>query len=472
MPFTPLPPASSFAAALLTIENQLAGLEARLAGITFPAASADNKVSVVVNANIEVTAVTIDEGLFTGTNPIALPALATTLVTVTNQALAAAHTRAISETATTAAGFNLQGVCAPNAAMPTYAGFPEAAAALIAEEPAIDQRVAARQFTGQVGVATAVVNGRLDVVSLSLAGLPDHLPVLATDVAAAINRALDGAKRLVDDTVGGVVDTIATNTVQLTGLCLYARDTMAIGDRVKVLGQTAGTFAPIANAGSAQTNIGADAQTGNVWSRAPVTLRDRAQVTGFVNTASTVTRQSQTVVTGPITENGFIQLPSFGFSVTFPGTNSGDVTVAPNTSTTLAPGAFRNLIVNGGATLFLSKGTYFFDGFDIESNATISCSSTTGQVVVYARGAIIFRGKIIEKTGGRPKFFLGAFGTGAIPVGGPFTGTLAAPEAQITLNNVAAPGHSGAFFGKSIQVDPDGAVTWFPFSGTPSLGTF
>jgi hypothetical protein len=91
---------------------------------------------------------------------------------------------------------------------------------------------------------------------------------------------------------------------------------------------------------------------------------------------------------------------------------------------------------------------------------------------VYVSGAVIYRGKIIEKTGGRPKFFLGAFGTGAIPLGGPFTGTIAAPDAQITLNTVAAPGHSGAFFGKSLQVDPDVVVTWVAFSGTPSLGTF
>lgn len=47
-----------------------------------------------------------------------------------------------------------------------------------------------------------------------------------------------------------------------------------------------------------------------------------------------------------------------------------------------------------------------------------------------------------------------------------------APSAQIVLDTVAAPGHSGAFFGQDIQVDPNQTITWFPFSGTPSLGTF
>jgi DNA-binding protein YbaB len=471
MAFDPLPSASSFASAVRLIENQLAALDAKLATITFTATSADSKVTVVVDAAIEVVSIAIHDSLLTGPS-VNLTTLASTLVTVTNQALTAAHTRAASEAATAGAAFNLQNVCVPNGAFPNYAGFAEAATTLLAEKPTIDQRNAARQFTGQFGVASAVASGNLDVVSLTISSLPDFTPTVATDVGSAINQALRSAKTLVDTSIGGVVDTLNTNVVKFTDLCLYARDTIAFNDGCKLVGTQAGSFAALANAGSAQTSLGVGAQTGNIWSRAPVTLGNNSKVTGFVKSNGSVTQGTNVTVTGAITPQSFIQLPNFGFSVTFPGTNQGQVTVAPNTTKTLAPGSWDGLIVNGGSTLFLSTGTYYFTSFDIESNATISCTSGSGQVVVYVSGAVIFRGKIIEKTGGRPKFFLGAFTTSTIAVGGPFTGTIAAPNAQITLNTVAAPGHSGAFFGKALQVDPNQTITWVAFSGTPSLGTF
>jgi len=471
MAFDPLPAPSSLAGAILTIENQLSALDATLAGIKFTAQSADTKVTVVVDAAIEVVSITIDKTLLTGPS-VNLTTLASTIVTVTNQALAAAHTRAASEAATATAAFNLMGICVPNGAFPNYAGFAEAATSLQAEKPAIDQRNAARQFTGQVGLATAVANGNLDVVSVTISGVPDYLPAVGADVGAAINQALRSTKTLVDSSISGVVDTLNTNVVKFTDLCLYARDAIAFNDSAKLVGTQAGSFAAMGNAGSAQTSLGVSAQVGNIWSRAPVTIGNSAKVTGFVKSNGSVTLGAGATVTGTISQQTFIQLPNFGFSVTFPGTNSGNITVAPNTTKTLAPGSYAALLVNAGATLFLSTGTYYFTSFDIESNATISCTSGSGQVVVYVSGAVIYRGKTIEKTGGRPKFFLGAFGTATIALGGPFTGTIAAPNAQITLNTVAPAGHSGAFFGKALQIDPNQTVTWVAFGGTPSLGTF
>jgi DNA-binding protein YbaB len=471
MAFDPLPAASSFANAIRLIENQLSALDATLAGITFTAKSADQKVTVVVNAAIEVTSLAIDATLLTGPS-VNLTTLGTTIVTVANQALAAAHTRAATEAATASAAFNLQNVCVPNGAFPNYAGFAEAATALQGEKPTIDQRNAARQFTGQVGAAAAVANGNLDIVSVTISGVPDHLPALAADIASALNQALRSTKGLVDTSIGEVVDGLNTNVVRFTDLCLYARDKITFADGAKLVGTVAGTFAAMGNAGSAQTSIGVGAQVGNISSRAPVTIGNNAKVTGFIKSNQSVTIGTGAVVTGPVSQQTFIQLPNFGFSVTFPGTNSGPVTVAPNTTKTLSPGSYGALIVNAGSTLFLSTGTYYFTSFDIETNGTISCTSGSGQVVVYVSGAVIFRGKIIEKTGGRPKFFLGAFDTSTIAVGGPFTGTIAAPNAQITLNTVAAPGHSGAFFGKALQVDANVTVAWVAFSGTPALGTF
>jgi hypothetical protein len=186
---------------------------------------------------------------------------------------------------------------------------------------------------------------------------------------------------------------------------------------------------------------------------------------------STLTLRSGASVTGLTTQNGvLLQIPRLTHSVTFPGTNQGNKTVAPNGTLTLAPGAYADVVVNAGATLFVSTGTYFFNNCTIEPNAKISCTSSAGQVVINIRTNFIYRGKIVEKVGSaRPKLFVGVFGTSSIPIEGPFTGTLMALTAPVTLATLAPPNvHTGAFYAKDIQVNPDNTITHFPFSGPPT----
>jgi DNA-binding protein YbaB len=469
MAFDPLPTPASLAAALLTIERQLGTLEAQLAGKSFNGASANQQLKATVNGAIEVTSVSINRA---AVNPTNLGALASGLVPVVNQAIAAAHVQTALDVKTAANAWNLQSICVPNGTFPNYAGFADAAAALQAEKPAIDDRIAARQFTGQGGDVTAVVNGRLEVVSLAIARLPNFLPVLETDVADAINRALDVAKRLADTTISQQVDGVGPAIIATPAICLYGRGNIQIGDRVKVKKQD-GTFAPVVNAGGTQTNIGADAQVGDVFSRAPVVLRDRSRVNGSVRAMQGVTRQTATVVTGTITESGFIQVPNLNLSFMFPGTNQGNIDVQPPNTMTIAPGAWGDVSVKTGATLFVSGGTYSFNSFTVEPGAKISCTSQTTQVTVYVKLGFTFRGSIIEKnSSARPKFFLGCFGTTLVVIEAPYTGTLVAPDAPVKLGTVAAPGHTGAFFVKDLTVDPDNTIVFFPFSGPPSLGTF
>ena len=230
------------------------------------------------------------------------------------------------------------------------------------------------------------------------------------------------------------------------------------------------TFAAVANAGNTETNLGVDSQVGNVWSMAPVTLRN-AHVHGFVKTPQSVTSQvTPPDVSGGVFPATFIQVPNLALQVTFPGTNSGDVTLEPSTSRTLNPGAYRNAVIKG--TLTLKAGTYTFEAFDLESQGTLSIDSRSGRVIVYVRGGdLIFRGKETSVSG-RANFFLGYFGTNMVVVGAPFVGTLVAPSALIDFATVGAPGYSGAFFGKDIDVHPNSTITFVPHTGSPTLGTF
>jgi DNA-binding protein YbaB len=469
MPVDPLPTPASLQNPIITIERQLGVLEGQLRAKSYNAASADQKLKATVNGAIEVVSIVIDESLKTEAN---LAALGPSLVPVVNQAINAAHAQSALDVKAGVTAFNLLNICTPTGAYPNFTGFAEAAAALTAEKPAIDARIAVRQFQGQAGDVTAIVNGMLNVVSITIARLPEHPPVLDTDVADAINRALSAGKPLIDTTVGTIIDTVDTNAIAFPAICVFAHGNMQLADRVKVKKQD-GTFAPVVNAGTVQTNVGADAQVGDVWSRAPVVLRDRCRVTGSVRAMSTVTRQSATVVTGTVIENGFIQVPNLNLSVTFPGTNQGNKTVAPNGQLTLAPGAYADVIVNAGATLFLSGGTYHMNNLTVEPGAKLSCTSQTTRVTVNVKLGFIFRGSIIEKNStARPKFFLGCFGTSLIPIEAPYTGTLVALDAPVKLGTVGAPGHTGAFYVKDLTVDPDNTIVHFPFSGPPSLGTF
>jgi DNA-binding protein YbaB len=476
MAFDPLPSPGSFTASLLDIERRLANLDTSLRALRFPASSADGNLNVTADGLVEVASVQIKPAAPAVVTPD-LAALAASLLALANQAFTAAGARAAADTATTTSAFNLLNLCVPNGPMPNFAGFQDAAAALIAEEPAIAQRIGALVFTGTSGTVSATVDGTLRVTSLTIGALPDFLPALEQDVAIAINRARFGARDGIDRRIRDNVDSVPGNAVTLLNTCLYARGALHVDDRVKVVKQD-GTFATIVNAGgSGDTNVGADAKVGDVFSRAPVMLRDRSQVNGSVKTNATITRQTNTVVTGAVVENGFIQVPNLSFSVTFPTSNQGPLDLQPTTPVTvktISPGAWSSVSIKNTATLQVSTGTYFFDSLGVESGGKLSLDSKAGQVIIHVRNGFTFRGTLVERTGTKPRLFVGSFGTVMVTIGAPFTGTIVAPDGLIDLASVpiTGPQHAGAFFGKDITIHQDNTVTFIPFTGVPVLNTF
>jgi hypothetical protein len=422
---------------------------------------------------VEVMSVAIKPAVWPPGTPAALTALQTALQDACGRVLAQANANTKPKASTDAAGYTLTGIPAVNQPPPPTPGFPTSDADLTALLRAQDPVIAAKLFQGISGAVSAVVDGTLTLVTLTVTRpLPRLRDALEEQVVIALNIALDKAKRLFEDGIKKRVETgsVDPGAVTFQTTCLYAHGTLALADRVKVKRQD-GTFAPVVNAGTVETNVGVEVQVGDVWSRAPVVLRERAHVNGSLRTMRTLTRQNATVVTGTITENGpLLQIPTLSLAVTFPTTNQGAVSLEPNTTKTIAPGAFADVSVKSGATLSLSAGTYFFNNWTVEPQAKISCTSTSGQVVVHVKNGFTFRGSIVEKTGGRPKVFVGVFGTGAVSLGAPFPGTVVALNASLDLATVGSPGHSGAFFAKNITVQPDNTITYFPFVGPPTIG--
>jgi DNA-binding protein YbaB len=464
--FDPLPAPLTLQSSLTTIEQQLDAVDTLLRGKSYPASSSDQNIKVTATGAMELSSVTITAA---ATNPANPGALGPLIVPVVNQALTAAKGQSPTDVASAVANMNLLGICTPSGSLPNYAGFPEAAAVFAAEKPTIDARIAARTFQATSGDVTATVNGALQVVTITVARISDVLANLTGDVMKAVNMALDAAMGLVDVTVGQQTDLLATNSVAFSDVCLYARGQLQLSDGV-VVKTAAGVGAPVANAGNSGTTIGNNARCGNVWSLATVTMQSSGRVDGFVKTLQTFTGVGSPVVSGGVSQGAFFVLPELSLVPTFPSTNQGSVTVANGQTTVLAPGTYDQITVNSGGTLKLSAGTYFANIVNLQTGGSTIVDSSGGRVVLHVHTVLQISHTIKSAGTGAPNLFVGYYGLQTINLAAPYSGTLIAPGATINLSPANA--HSGAFFGASITTAANTTVTFVPYAGAPTLGTF
>ncbi|MDB5225503.1 MAG: exported protein of unknown function [Candidatus Adlerbacteria bacterium] len=130
-----------------------------------------------------------------------------------------------------------------------------------------------------------------------------------------------------------------------------------------------------------------------------------------------------TTVGGNTTTGGLVQNAP---AVTLPAANSftasssvsGDRTVSVNGTLTLAPGTYRNLLLNDNTTLNLSAGTYVFNTITTHANVHINLTVTSGDVVIFANdNVVVGDNNTLSLIGGTAQdFYLetkGTFTTGA-----------------------------------------------------------
>ncbi len=218
----------------------------------------------------------------------------------------------------------------------------------------------------------------------------------------------------------------------------------------------------ITNTGSGGIDAEPDDVLGDIWSTSTVTLKDRVHVRGRIR-APTVVKGNLVIIDGgvdsttPLTPSEILS-----WTVTYPaisGTSAPNVIVQNNATTSAAPGRFGSMQVFGGSTLNLRAGTYYVDSLDLESNAKVILDQDAGPVLVYVRTTIILRGAFSSKSGDPPDLLLAWLGTTEAIVESSFKGTLVSPSAKLTLR-AATGGHTGAFFGKNIEVGPNTTVTY------------
>src|SRR5690606_31967975 len=112
--------------------------------------------------------------------------------------------------------------------------------------------------------------------------------------------------------------------------------------------------AAVANAGSAETNLGVDSLVSDVTSVSDVTLRNDARVAGSTRTAGTVTAQQG--ADGGVIQQGVNLAPaSVQFSIEpFSGP---DISAE---GSLLPPGVYGRLAVQENLNVILGSGVYFF----------------------------------------------------------------------------------------------------------------
>lgn len=263
---------------------------------------------------------------------------------------------------------------------------------------------------------------------------------------------------------GNAVNFSVAFPVGLTGLdlVLSADASLKIDDRVKTV-TLSGAPAQIANTGTGQTEIGADAAVGSLTSQGNVFLRNRAKVLGNVRTGGVVSYQQGASITGRTEEHATLTPNAkVTWSVDFGNATGGDVSLEPDQKKAIGPGSYGVISTKAGSTLRLSTGTYTFKSLAFESGSTIELDDSAGWVGIYVRSSMSHRGTVTTIRGGQPALFIGYAGTGAVAIESPLKATFIAPFASVNLASIST-GHAGAVFAKAIEVQPGTTLTQMPY---------
>jgi hypothetical protein len=480
-----LPSADSLIGPIGTVRRKLVTEEIGFRNTTFTATSTDTKVTATANGMVEALTVTVQQNAYpTVFSTANLTSLAASVKDGCGKVLTNANNDTKGKASADAAGYTLTGIPNLGQAPPNNPTFQSNDADLTALLRAQDPIIAAKQFQGISGPVSAIVDGTLTLVSITLTvPMPAFKTEFEENVVIAINLALTKAKHLFEDGILNRVNQgLDSSAVTFPTACLWAQGNLTLADRVVVKVKETAAFAPVVNAGSGNigTNIGVNAQTGDMWSRAPVELRNNSIVNGNLRGMANVQLDSGASVTGINVSNGaLLQIPKLSLSPPSFGSNLVDKTVPDgqgHNSLDLLPGSYGNVTINSGGTLTLHAGTYTFTGWSVQSSSTIiTKSSATTAIVVHIRDGFTFRGKFVEQTQGltRPNLVVAVYGNNSqVPIGGPFAGTLIALNSSVVLNALPTQNppvfHTGAFYARDIQVDTPNTIKHYPFSGPPT----
>jgi carbonic anhydrase/acetyltransferase-like protein (isoleucine patch superfamily) len=241
-------------------------------------------------------------------------------------------------------------------------------------------------------------------------------------------------------------------TADAARIVIGASDHITVADRSVIESNATVTQPPIvANTGQNQVLVGADAVVrGDVVSGGSVLVGSRSLIAGNVVTSGTFATNGATV-SGSITEHQPFPVAPTSWTVDFPAT-SVDVTVEPDQSRTIGPGAFANVNVKSRSALTLNgAGTYLLDSLNVEPGGQVVLAGG-GAFTIYVRTSLALKGPLARPSGLTAAPTLLAYaGSNPVYLAAPFVGGLVAPAATITLADIGSAVHEAAFFAKAVE---------------------
>jgi hypothetical protein len=245
-------------------------------------------------------------------------------------------------------------------------------------------------------------------------------------------------------------------------------DSVSIRTGAKILGipPSFASLSQTASPGQGVT-LASGATVGNITASGPVSLAALGMVGGTVRSGSTVSVDPLAVVTGGITTNVASMGDSFGWPVSFPSTNSGDVLAVPGPSLQLAPGAYGTVHVPVVSNITLSVGTYYMQKLHVDPTSTVWLDTTQGPIFVYVQSSLVLQGGVAHLAGDLANDLFAYLGTQPVNVQNAFAGTLVAPHASVLLSTTLP--LVGALFGSSVTLGLGTTVIFTPFEAWQGL---
>ncbi len=232
---------------------------------------------------------------------------------------------------------------------------------------------------------------------------------------------------------------------------LGAAESLEISDRARV----SGTGAVVAYFGCQSMRVGVEAYAPSIWSSKGVNLADRSHVLGSIEAGAKPVKGNGVQIQGPVTVRwGAPNIATRQFDLKF-GACQNHVNLEPNETRAIGPSFYGNVSVKRAAVLHLFKGEYSFESLAIEPGGRVEvhiADAAPNTVQIAVKNSVTLRGPIVFPQVPADVELLVA-GSDVV-LGVPFTGTVIAPSARVTLDSAQAP-YKGAIYGRSIYVAPD-----------------
>ena len=238
--------------------------------------------------------------------------------------------------------------------------------------------------------------------------------------------------------------------------CSGRREYVVYGtEAVRLRNATVSPDGKVASAGFGGVELAGFAQSGSIFSAGPVFLEGGAHVHGDVYTTQTFTAQLGAQVEGGVMEQATVSLPDLAsFAPVLLPPVGGSVMLEPTEQDFINPGSYSQVLVKRDATLVLTTGTYHVHDLLIESGGTLGIDASTGPVYLYLGNTFIFRGGLEGASGS--ELFVGYIGAAPAFVETAFSGTIVAPNAELTLgpDSGNTQTYVGSFFAHRVRVRP------------------